>query len=79
VYIALYVTAPIRQIDRFVKINEKLTEVRSDGKYCFGFEWKTQLGYPITIDEQLKGIRRRRYVTLQTFLGARTLDDLLIN
>lgn len=50
-YLSLYVKKPVGAIDRFAKIDDKKTEGRENGKYCFEFEWKTKLGNPI------KGVR----------------------
>jgi hypothetical protein len=75
-YMALYVKKPVGAIDRFAKINDKKTVRRKDGKYCFEFEWKTKLGHPITIGERLIGVQGRWYVSIKSFLSARTLDDL---
>jgi len=75
-YLALYVIKPVRAIDRFAKIDDKRTKRREDGKYCFEFEWKTRLGNPIKSGERKKGIQGRWYVTLQSFLSAKTLDEL---
>jgi hypothetical protein len=75
-YLALYVKKPIGAIDRFAKIDDKKTKRRKDGKYRFGFEWKTKLGYPIKSGQQIKGIQGRWYVALKSFLSAQTLDDL---
>jgi hypothetical protein len=75
-YLALYVKKPVGAIDRFAKIDDKKTKTREDGKYCFEFEWKTKLGNPIKGGKRIKGIQGRWYVTLKSFLSARTLDDL---
>jgi hypothetical protein len=75
-YLALYVKDPIGAIDRFAKIDDKLTEKNKDGKYSFGFEWRVKLGYPIQRGKRIKGIQGRWYVSLQSFLSAKTLDDL---
>lgn len=75
-YLALYVKKPIGAIDRFAKIDDKKTQQRKDKKYCFEFEWKTKLGYPIKGGKKIKGIQGRWYVTLKSFLSAKTLDDL---
>ena len=75
-YLALYVKKPVGAIDRFAKIDNKKTKTREDGKYCFEFEWKTKLGNPIKGGKRIKGIQGRWYVTLKSFLSARTLDDL---
>lgn len=74
-YLALYVKKPIGAIDRFAKIDDKKTK-RKNRKYGFEFEWKTKLGYPIKSGKQIKGIQGRWYVTLKSFLSAKTLDDL---
>ena len=75
-YLALYVKKPVGAVDRFAKIDDKKTKTREDGKYCFEFEWKTKLGNPIKGGKRIKGIQGRWYVTLKSFLSARTLDDL---
>lgn len=75
-YLALYVKKPVGAIDRFAKIDDKKTKTRKDGKYHFEFEWKTKLGYPIKSGQRIKGIQGRWYVTLKSFLSAKTLDDL---
>lgn len=75
-YLALYIKKPVGAIDRFAKIDDTKTRTREDGKYCFEFEWKTKLGYPIKIGQRVKGIQGRWYVTLKSFLSAKTLDDL---
>lgn len=75
-YLALYVKKPIGAIDRFAKIDDKKTERREDGKYLFEFEWKTKLGNPIKSGKKIRGIQGRWYVSLESFLSARTLDDL---
>jgi hypothetical protein len=76
-YLALYVKMPVGHIDRFARIDAKKTKTRAkDGKYRFEFEWKTKLGHPIKIGKQIKGIQGRWYVTLKSFLSAKTLDDL---
>ena len=75
-YLALYVKKPVGAIDRFAKIDNKKTRTREDGKYCFEFEWKTKLGNPIKGGKKIRGIQGRWYVTLKSFLSARTLDDL---
>jgi len=75
-YLALYVKDPIGAIDRFAKIDDKLTKQRKDDKYSFGFEWVVKLGYPIQRGKRIKGIQGRWYVSLQSFLSAKTLDDL---
>lgn len=75
-YLALYVKKPIGAIDRFARIDAKKTQRRSkDGYYRFEFEWKTKLGYPIKLGKQAR-IQGRWYVTLKSFLSAKTLDDL---
>jgi hypothetical protein len=75
-YVALYVKKPVMAIDRFAKIDDKRTETRNDGKFSFDFEWKTKLGHPIKSGQRIKGIQGRWYVSLRSFLSARTLDDL---
>ncbi len=75
-YLALYVKKPVGVIDRFAKINNKKMEIRKDGKYRFEFEWKTKLGSPIKSGNRIKGIQGRWYVSLKSFLSAKTLDDL---
>jgi len=75
-YLALYVKKPVGAIDRFAKIDDKKTRTRKDGKYRFEFEWKTKLGHPIISGQRMRGIQGRVYVTLQSFLSAKTLDDL---
>ena len=75
-YLALYVKKPVGAIDRFAKIDDKRTKIREDGKYRFEFEWKTKLGHPIKGGQRIRGIQGRWYVTLKSFLSARTLDDL---
>jgi len=75
-YLALYVKDPVGAIDRFGKIDDKLTKQNRDGKYSFGFEWKVKLGNPIQRGKHIKGIQGRWYVSLKSFLSAKTLDDL---
>lgn len=75
-YLALYVKKPIGAIDRYAKIDDKKTQQRKDKKYCFEFEWKTKLGYPIKGGKKIRGIQGRWYVTLKSFISAKTLDDL---
>jgi hypothetical protein len=76
-YLALYVKKPVGGIDRFARIDAKKTKRRAkDAKYRFEFEWKTKLGHPIKIGKQKKGIQGRWYVSLKSFLSAKTLDDL---
>jgi len=73
-YLALYVKKPIAAIDRFARIDAKKTK-RKDGKYGFEFEWKTKLANPIKLGRKAR-IQGRWYVTLKSFLSAKTLDDL---
>lgn len=76
-YLALYVKKPVGAIDRFGKIDDKKTRRREkDGKYCFEFEWKTKLGHPIKGGKRIRGIQGRWFVSLKSFLSAKTLDDL---
>lgn len=75
-YLALYVKKPVGAIDRFAKIDDAKTRTRKDGKYCFEFEWKAKLGNPIKSGKRIRGIQGRWYVSLKSFLSARTLDDL---
>jgi len=75
-YLALYVKKPIGTIDRFAKIDNKKIQRREDGKYLFEFEWTTKLGNPIEGGKKVRGIQGRWYVTLQSFLAAKNLDDL---
>lgn len=67
---------PVGAIDRFAKIDDSRTRTREDGKYSFEFEWKTKLGHPIKGGRRIRGIQGRWYVSLKSFLSAKTLDDL---
>jgi len=75
-YLALYVKKPIGAIDRFAKIDDKKIQRREDGKFSFEFEWKTKLGHPIRSGQRIRGIQGRWYVSLRSFISAKTLDDL---
>jgi hypothetical protein len=75
-YLALYVKKPVAAIDRIAKIDQdKTTRNSKDGKYCFVFEWKRKLGYPIRLGKKAR-IQGRQYVPLSSFMAARTIDDL---
>jgi len=75
-YLALYVKKPIGAIDRFAKIDDKKIQRREDGKFSFEFEWKAKLGHPIRSGQRIRGIQGRWYVSLRSFISAKTLDDL---
>ena len=75
-YLALYVKKPVGAIDRFAKIDDKKIQRREDGKFSFEFEWKTKLGHPIRSGQRIRGIQGRWYVSLRSFISAKTLDDL---
>ncbi len=75
-YLALYIKKPVAAIDRFARIDQEKTRRNpKDGKYCFEFEWKTKLAFPIRLGKKAR-IQGRWYVPLRSFLSARTIDDL---